>query len=128
MTPGMDPLYWRLLYPIREPMSESLTNASIQTAPPFASELQIVKASGTPIVRIPLAKGERPIFYRCRSAGLDGSGATHLEATVFGRAWDAGTQIDATLWAAIDGRIINCPEDLAAGGVVEFQCSTASRS
>lgn len=113
-----DAFYWRLIYPYRA-ILEPPEHASIREAPRGATGLEIARADGATIARVEL-RGYRPVFYRKHSVGLDLTDA-RVDASVFGRARDTGSQIDVALWAIVGGRLVVCPPHLLDDQMVRLQ-------
>ena len=118
-----DPLLWRLAYADGRVIYEPPDGASILTAPKRPSLLALFTSNGVPITKIylDLHKGERPVFYRKRSAGAVHQGFGQLDATVFGKVWENGSRIDTTLYAGISGKIVNCPSWALDMTMIELQ-------
>ena len=139
-----DPLHWRLIYRDGAVLDEPPSGWSIARAPHGAAELQVVTHNGVPICRVDLPDGMRPVWYRRRYTDMRGTrplpadlaaGYAGLEATVFGRVRGAVTMtgaeaiasgtftadMDAHLWAAHAGRIVNCPPHLFDGTMILTQ-------
>jgi len=121
-----DPLFWRLVWEDDSVQTEPLTNAAIADTRSGAVEMHIVKSPfevlGTGVVRVDLRGGWLPVFYRRRykDAALDQP--VGLSATVFGKVRRSyGAVNDVTLYAAIEGQIVNCPEFAIDLGMIALQ-------
>ena len=127
---------WRLIYADGRALDEGEKGNSIIDRWPNPVELHLVGADGRAFLRIPLERGEVPIFYRQRSAAAPtgaaymlGGGAPacpvrlqpRLDATVFGAARDSGSRVHTRLWAYVDGRVIDCPPRHIAQGAINLQ-------
>jgi hypothetical protein len=115
-------LYWRLQYANGSIESEPIPDgASVLVAPKGAWSLTLVDSTGKPKIGNLDLQGQRPIFYRVRSMGLDARGA-RTDMIVFGYGSDTDNEVKCTLWATFDhGKIIPCPPELFDKTMLELQ-------
>lgn len=118
---GNGPVLWRLAYADGSYVTEPAEGASIRLAKRGAIALQLITRHDTPhgqgIMSVALRPGERPIFYRRRSAdalafvalaqhpefGPDAAqSAINWDAVVYGAARDGGDG-SSRLWAILRG-------------------------
>jgi hypothetical protein len=101
------PVYWQLEYPGGLLRTEPPEGETILHAPGRYLGLRLVLPDGTPVQRVEIPLGKRPVFYRVLSAYVKTSGATAaqptLDATVFGIGDDPeqlkyGERGSTTLW------------------------------
>lgn len=116
-------LFWQLNAATGATTLEPPQHASIRLAPSDSVRLVVIEADGSPIVQVPLIEdgvAYRPVFYRRRSQ-MPGEASSRLDAVVFGRGRESGARIDSTLWAVVNGRIVDCPSTLIDTEMIDLQ-------
>lgn len=110
----MESCYWKLAYRDRDDVLEPIAGESILHAPANPVGLHLADITGQSFMRVEL-NGWRPVFYRVKSGGI---GPTMTDAVVFGRVRDTENTVDATLWALINGQVVDCPQSLIRDGAI----------
>lgn len=116
------PIRWRLLYGDGRQLDEAPAGSSIMERWPDPSELHLFDITGQSVMCVPIPSGQKPIFYRRRSMGLNvGNGDPSLDATVFGYGSEGAETGNAKLWAWSQSRAINCPQGHISWATIKVQ-------
>lgn len=123
--------YWRLAYADGSIFDESIEGRSIIDSPEDAIELYVMKKGrATPLWRVPIPPGGRPLWYRKRSIDVrvgdpkPNGGATpasriRTDATIFGYVQDRGNEIGGQCWMLANDLTYRVPDEYVDKGAVE---------